>query len=91
MDLSAFQICKKWLLGHCEKLETLLPASMAKNLVKLEISKCYALVEIVGKAEAVASKQSSTFRLPSLTSLLLYDLPELQCFYPEISILESPT
>ncbi|KAI9079849.1 hypothetical protein K1719_038095 [Acacia pycnantha] len=86
----SFPNLQEVVVSHCEKLETLLPASMAKNLVKLEISKCYALVEIVGKAEAVASKQSSTFQLPSLTSLRLDDLPELQCFYPEISILECP-
>lgn len=88
--LVSFPHLKEVVVKDCVNLETLLPASMAENLVKLEISKCYALVEIFGKDAKPTYKQSNTFQLQSLTSLFLYDLPKLQCFYPGMSILECP-
>ncbi|XP_022642065.1 uncharacterized protein LOC106773505 [Vigna radiata var. radiata] len=72
----------------CENLQTLFPASLAKNiksLKSLEIKYCAKFHEIVGKEETEAK-----FVLPCLEKLDLYSLPQLTCFHAQTFILECP-
>jgi hypothetical protein len=48
------------------------------------------LTEIVGKEVHVAADRAELFVFPCLTSLYLYDLPELTYFYCEIFTVECP-
>ncbi|XP_061345976.1 uncharacterized protein LOC133291693 [Gastrolobium bilobum] len=89
-----FQNLQEVFVHCCEKLETLFPAALAKNLKKLEqltVQFCNELKEIVGKKEAAAAAQvREKFVFPCLTSLSLYDLPQLAHFCPETIPLECP-
>ncbi|XP_027906484.1 uncharacterized protein LOC114166030 [Vigna unguiculata] len=76
----SFQNLKLVHVSKCEKLQTVFPFTLAKNLkklVKLEIVSCGGLYEIV-KNEG---DTTTMFVLPCLTTLYLCDMPELIYFY----------
>lgn len=81
----SFLNLQEMVVTNCAGIKSLFPASLAENLVKLkklEIGRCHALEEIVGKEEeAGADGASIKFEFYSLISLMLYDLPCLKCFY----------
>ncbi|XP_057720697.1 uncharacterized protein LOC130935134 [Arachis stenosperma] len=77
----------------CGNLERLFPASAAKSLVKLEkleVKECGRLMEIVAKDDVAAEAPDEEFVLPCVTSIILWSLPELKCFYPGPHKLECP-
>ncbi|QHO25337.1 Rpp4 candidate [Arachis hypogaea] len=51
---------------------------------------CDRLVEIVTKDEAIVEGAPKEFALQSMTSIKLWSLPELECFYPSPHKLECP-
>ena len=76
----------------CGSLVTLFSSSLARNLEKLktlEIQKCEKLVEIVEKEDAM-EKGMTVFIFPCLSSLTLWNMPVLSCFYPGKHHLECP-
>ncbi|KAJ1392589.1 P-loop containing nucleoside triphosphate hydrolase [Sesbania bispinosa] len=91
--ISTFQNLQQLSVGDCKNLQSLFPAALAKKLEKLEkleIKSCHELPEIVGKKEKAALIMTEEFVFPCLTSLYLYDLKRLTCFYPETFTLELP-
>ncbi|KAJ1392591.1 P-loop containing nucleoside triphosphate hydrolase [Sesbania bispinosa] len=83
------QVC----VSLCENLQTLFPVTLAKSLKKLEkleIRSCRQVLGIVGKEENAAAHVTEKFVFPCLTSLDLYNLPELTYLYPETFTLECP-
>jgi hypothetical protein len=77
-----FQNLQQVSVSDCKRMQTLFPATLAKNLKKLEklkIDSCKNLLEIIEKETDKAEK----FVFPCLTSLHLNDLPELTYFYCE--------
>ncbi|XP_061352865.1 uncharacterized protein LOC133297702 [Gastrolobium bilobum] len=86
-----FQNLQQVFVSRCDKLKTLFPATLAKNLkklAKLEIKTCRSLQEIVEKEEEEEEPAQVTVVFPSLTSLDLYNLKMLTYFYPETFTLE---
>ncbi|RDX73237.1 putative disease resistance protein, partial [Mucuna pruriens] len=76
---------------ECGKLATLFPSSIARNLGKLKtlkIRRCYKLVEFVRMEHK--NETPELFEFPCLSSLFLFDLPMLSCFYREKHHLECP-
>ncbi len=76
-------------VSNCENLQSLFPASLAKNLKSLkglEIKSCAEFQEVVEKEEDAEAK----FVLPCLENLNLSYLPQLTCFYPQTFTLECP-
>ncbi|ESW06963.1 hypothetical protein PHAVU_010G091100 [Phaseolus vulgaris] len=85
----SFQNLKVVNVSECEKLQTVFPLTLAKNLKKLDelqILLCHGLHEIVRKEEDTAA----VFVFPCLSTLHLGDLPELIYFYSESFTLECP-
>ncbi|XP_020224999.1 uncharacterized protein LOC109806876 [Cajanus cajan] len=88
-----FQNLQQIVVSDCENLQTLIPASLARNLKeleKLEIEFCDKLQEIVEKEEGIATNVTEKFVFPHLKMLLLYDLPQLTYFCPQTFSLECP-
>ncbi|TKY49668.1 disease resistance protein [Spatholobus suberectus] len=88
-----FQNLQQVSVSHCEKLKSLFPVSLAKNLKKLEtlqIGNCVELPEIVKKDVEEIQAVTEEFVFPCLTFLHLSLLNELTCFYPETFTLECP-
>jgi len=80
-------------VGDCRRLATLFHSSLAKNLTELgtlHIQNCAKLVSIVRKEDAMEQEANAMFKFPCLSSLLLYKLPRLSCFYPGEHCLECP-
>ncbi|KAL2335897.1 hypothetical protein Fmac_010343 [Flemingia macrophylla] len=87
----SFQNLQVVSVSNCDNLKTLFPVAVAKNLKKLdklEIENCDGLLEIVGKEEDTALEETQEFVFPCLTTLILFDLPELIYFYPNSFTLE---
>ncbi|MED6160482.1 hypothetical protein PIB30_051803 [Stylosanthes scabra] len=92
-QVSCFQSFQEVYVHGCNSLEHLFPASVAGNLSKLEkleVTNCDKLVEIVAKDEAAVEVTPKEFELQSMTSIKLWTLPELKCFYPASHKLECP-
>ena len=95
---AGFQNLQKVTVSDCDKLKTLFPAALARDLKmlqKLEVEECNKLLEIVGKKEE-AEEGTENFVFPRLTDLTLLDLPQLTYFYsgpftlvcPQLNILK---
>ncbi|XP_061340163.1 uncharacterized protein LOC133286724 [Gastrolobium bilobum] len=88
----SFPFLEEVLVDGCNSIEYLFPASVAKDtLQKLDVKSCEGLVLISAKDKATteeAEKELCIF--PSLISLRLRDLPNLQQIYPGMHILECP-
>lgn len=83
-----FQDLREVDVTSCKSLRSLFRSYMAKNLRQLrslKIATCDDLVEIVGTEEEEDDVQggivTQKFEFPCLTSLTLYYLPQLDCFY----------
>ena len=92
-EVIGLQTLQEVYVHGCDSLERLFPASVAKSLVKLEkleVQQCGRLVEIVAKDDSAAEGAPKEFVLPCMTSIKLWFLPELKCFYPRPHKLECP-
>ncbi|XP_020972032.1 uncharacterized protein LOC107626019 isoform X2 [Arachis ipaensis] len=92
-QISYFQSFQEVYVHGCNNLQRLFPTSVAENLnklEKLEVIECDRLVEIVTKDEVVVEGAPKEFALQSMTSIKLWSLPELKCFYPAPHKLECP-
>ncbi|MED6204286.1 hypothetical protein PIB30_007757 [Stylosanthes scabra] len=90
--LLGFQNLQHVSIDDCEKLTSVFPTSLARDLKKLEelkISGCAELKEIVGKEEE-AVEGLDKFVFPHLTTLLLSELPQLTDFNSGNFTLEFP-
>jgi len=84
-----FRNLREIVVSDCAKLQTLFPASLAKNLKSLkslQIQNCAKFHEIVEKEEDTEKK----LVLPCLEKLDLFSLPQLTCFYARTFTLECP-
>ncbi|MED6133983.1 hypothetical protein PIB30_033210 [Stylosanthes scabra] len=91
--ITCFQSFQQVYVHGCNSLESLFPAPVAENLVKLEkleVTGCDRLVEIVANDESTVEGAPKEFALKSMTSIKLWSLPELRCFYPAPYKLECP-
>jgi len=87
--LLIFPNLQRVVVKNCENLQSLFPASLAKNLKSLKgltIKCCHELQEIVEKEEDTEAK----FVFPCLENFYLSFLPQLTCFYPQTFTLECP-
>ncbi|MED6133980.1 hypothetical protein PIB30_033207 [Stylosanthes scabra] len=76
----------------CNTMCNLLPASIAKDLGKLEIfsiQSCRNLEEIIG-CEGVSETSSEVFKFPEVVSMSFWELPSIRCFYKGRHIVECP-
>ncbi|XLU46471.1 hypothetical protein S245_041285 [Arachis hypogaea] len=92
-QISYFQSFQEVYVHGCNNLQRLFPTSVAEDLnklEKLEVTECDRLVEIVAKDEVVVEGAPKEFALQSMTSIKLWSLPELKCFYPAPHKLECP-
>ncbi|XLT76164.1 hypothetical protein HN873_032438 [Arachis hypogaea] len=92
-QISYFQSFQAVYVHGCNNLQSLFPISVAENLnklEKLEITECDRLVEIVTKDEVVVEGAPKEFALQSMTTIKLWSLAELKCFYPAPHKLECP-
>jgi len=76
------QLLKEMCVGNCESLKSLFPASVAKDLTRLQVldvTECEELAEIFRKDEKGEEGETTTqdFAFPRLTSLTLERLPRL--------------
>ncbi|KAL4637752.1 hypothetical protein ACB092_03G098800 [Castanea dentata] len=79
-------------ISGCSCLKSVFPTSVAKALSQLEalkIKDCAMMEEIVAKEEG--TETTTLFVFLKLTTLRLYDLPELKSLYPERNISEWPS
>ena len=79
-------------IDGCSSLKSVFPSSVAKallELVELEIKNCAMLEEIIEKEEGI--KTTTLFVFLKLTTLTLYNLPELNSLYPERHTSEWPS
>ncbi|XP_014496944.1 uncharacterized protein LOC106758543 isoform X1 [Vigna radiata var. radiata] len=80
----SFPNLQELFIDGCGSLVTL----FARKLQTLEMQKCDKLVEIVGNEDATT--ETFVFEFPCLSSLTLYNLTDLSCFYPGKHHLECP-
>ncbi|XP_047183119.1 uncharacterized protein LOC124849249 [Vigna umbellata] len=70
-------------VSNCDELRNLFPASMAKDVSKLErmsILHCERMVEIVSSKDA-SEDNNDTLEFPELSYVRLYELPNIKQFY----------
>ncbi|KAL5756983.1 hypothetical protein ACOSQ2_021729 [Xanthoceras sorbifolium] len=85
------QLCKVK-VSSCKSLKNIFPASIARNLSRLNhiyVKKC-GITEIVEKEGGVKEAVDRTFVFPELTSLRLHNLQQLRCFYPGMHTTKWP-
>ncbi|QHO52471.1 Disease resistance protein [Arachis hypogaea] len=79
--LLGFQNLQQVTIIKCDKLTSVFPTVLARDLKKLEeldVSDCAELQEIVGKDQEKVVEGSQKFVFPCLTTLRLFDLPQLR-------------
>ena len=87
------QVLQEMSVIECDTLKYLFPASVAKDLTRLEllrVTHCKELVEIFSENEIPAEGATKEFMFPSLTSLYITKLPALKYFYRGLHKLEWP-
>ncbi|KAG4922372.1 hypothetical protein JHK86_051185 [Glycine max] len=77
-------------ISNCQSLKSLFPTSVANHLAKLDVSSCATLEEIFVENEAALKGETKPFNFHCLTSLTLWELPELKYFYNGKHSLEWP-
>ncbi|KAK3200438.1 hypothetical protein Dsin_023853 [Dipteronia sinensis] len=81
----SFENLQKVEVSNCQSLKDLFPASIARSLlqlIQLKVERCGKLEEIVAKEGE--SKAAVRFVFPEVTSIGLYNLPQLRAFYPGV-------
>ncbi|KAG4377892.1 hypothetical protein GLYMA_18G226850v4 [Glycine max] len=84
--LSLQEVC----ISNCQSLKSLFPTSVANHLAKLDVRSCATLEEIFLENEAALKGETKPFNFHCLTSLTLWELPELKYFYNGKHSLEWP-
>ncbi|KAH1199675.1 hypothetical protein GmHk_18G052976 [Glycine max] len=84
--LSLQEVC----ISNCQSLKSLFPTSVANHLAKLDVRSCATLEEIFVENEAALKGETKPFNFHCLTSLTLWELPELKYFYNGKLSLEWP-
>ncbi|KAG4937123.1 hypothetical protein JHK85_052042 [Glycine max] len=84
--LSLQEVC----ISNCQSLKSLFPTSVANHLAKLDVRSCATLEEIFVENEAALKGETKPFNFHCLTSLTLWELPELKYFYNGKHSLEWP-
>lgn len=77
-------------ISNCQTLKSLFPTSVANHLIKLHVRACATLVEIFVEAETAFEGETKQFNFHCLTSITLWELPELKYLYPGKHTLEWP-
>ncbi|KAL4285776.1 hypothetical protein HN51_053324 [Arachis hypogaea] len=80
-------------ISSCHQLRNVLPASITKDLGKLEnfsISLCRNLEEIIAWDAGSETSNEPPLKFPEVISLSLSDLASIQCFYKGRHIVECP-
>ncbi|XP_058754319.1 uncharacterized protein LOC131627481 [Vicia villosa] len=78
------ELLKEVYVDKCKCLTSLFPASVAKDLVKLEelhVKHCEELIVVVAENNADPKGTNLELSFPCLISLTLLELPKLNCFY----------
>lgn len=78
------ELLKQVYVDKCKGLRSLFPASVAKDLVKLEdlhVKHCEELMVIVAENNADPKGTILELSFPSVISMTLLELPKLKCFY----------
>ena len=86
--IRSYQNLQQVTVTDCKKLKALFPVALATDLKMLEqlvVESCDELLEIVEKEE-----RTEEFVFPRLTTLVLYELPQLTHFYAERFTLDCP-
>ncbi|KAL4637883.1 hypothetical protein ACB092_03G109800 [Castanea dentata] len=92
LEITTFAKLRTIEIDGCSCLKSVFPTSVAKALSQLEaleINDCAMMEEIVAKEEGIET--TTLFVFLKLTTLRLYNLPELKSLYPERNILEWPS
>ncbi|KAL5166952.1 putative disease resistance protein [Glycine soja] len=77
-------------ISNCQSLKSLFPTSVASHLAMLDVRSCATLEEIFVENEAVMKGETKQFNFHCLTTLTLWELPELKYFYNGKHLLEWP-
>ncbi|KAG4925505.1 hypothetical protein JHK87_051045 [Glycine soja] len=65
-------------ISNCQSLKSLFPTSVASHLAMLDVRSCATLEEIFVENEAVMKGETKQFNFHCLTTLTLWELPELK-------------
>jgi hypothetical protein len=83
----SFPLLEEVLVDGCESIKTIFPAPVKMDRLQiLHVINCDELLEIVAKDAQILNDKL----FPSIISLKLWNLPNLRCIYPGISILIWP-
>ncbi|XLS82899.1 hypothetical protein HN51_048730 [Arachis hypogaea] len=89
-----FQALQDLNIYRCDSLESVFSTSIAKDLAmlnNLSVKDCEKMVKIFAEDKRTSELgDTKTFELPSLTSLVLRELPMLKHFYPGLHKLQFP-
>ncbi|KAH1199672.1 hypothetical protein GmHk_18G052974 [Glycine max] len=89
-EILSFQEFQEVCISKCQSLKSLFPTSVASHLAMLDVRSCATLEEIFVENEAVLKGETKQFNFHCLTTLTLWELPELKYFYNEKHSLEWP-
>ncbi|XP_022635603.1 uncharacterized protein LOC106759214 isoform X1 [Vigna radiata var. radiata] len=89
-EILSLQDLQQVSISNCQTLKSLFPTSVANHLVKLHVRACATLVEIFAEADEAINGETKQFNFHCLTSLTLWELPELKYLYPGKHTLEWP-
>ncbi|KAL5166949.1 putative disease resistance protein [Glycine soja] len=89
-EILSFQEFQEVCISNCQSLKSLFPTSVASHLAMLDVRSCATLEEIFVENEAVMKGETKQFNFHCLTTLTLWELPELKYFYNGKHLLEWP-
>ncbi|XLS80925.1 hypothetical protein HN51_046756 [Arachis hypogaea] len=89
----SFPCLEEVVVNGCKSFTSLLPASLSmSNMIRIDVKNCEELVEIVTKDDEADNEEinKELIMFPKLTSLTLYNLPNLTYIYAGMQILNLP-
>ncbi|KAG4922369.1 hypothetical protein JHK86_051182 [Glycine max] len=89
-EILSFQEFQEVCISNCQSLKSLFTTSVASHLAMLDVRSCATLEEIFVENEAVMKGETKQFNFHCLTTLTLWELPELKYFYNGKHLLEWP-
>ncbi|XP_052724944.1 uncharacterized protein LOC108347396 isoform X2 [Vigna angularis] len=89
-EILSLQDLQQVSISNCQTLKSLFPTSVANHLVKLHVRACATLVKIFVETETASEVETKQFNFHCLTSITLWELPELKYLYPGKHTLEWP-